>query len=96
MMWPRVSLRANTELMIVRGWTIITDRYIQLCLEEHVMLFASFVGENLLLMQDNVRSHTASVTRAYIQEKNTNDLDGATNRKVLSRSEQILQHFRAF
>lgn len=68
MMWAGISLTANTELVRIRDGTITADRYIQQCLEEHVMPFAPFLGENFRLMQDNARPHIARITRAYLQE----------------------------
>ena len=48
MFWAGISLEAHTELVILRGRSMNADRYITSVLEEHVVPFAPFVGDEFL------------------------------------------------
>ncbi|XP_030745248.1 uncharacterized protein LOC115874281 [Sitophilus oryzae] len=47
-----------------------TDRYITDILESHVVPYGPFIGENFVLMHDNVRPHTARIVQEYLEEVN--------------------------
>jgi hypothetical protein len=47
-----ISLEARTELVIVEHGSITARRYITECLQDHVVPYAEFIGENFILMQD--------------------------------------------
>lgn len=49
-----------------QNWVFIVGANIRL--QEHVVQFSSFVGENFLLVHDNAKPHTAVVVRQYLQE----------------------------
>ena len=42
--------------------------YVSDILEDHLMPFAPFIGENFLLLHDNARPHTARVVNEYLNE----------------------------
>jgi transposase len=63
-----ISLEARTELVIVEHGSITARRYITECLQDHVIAYASFLGENFILMQDNTRPHTAGIVIQYLNE----------------------------
>lgn len=50
MIWARISFTANRELRRVRGVIITADSYIRQYIEEHVISFVPFVGENFRLI----------------------------------------------
>lgn len=66
MVWGSISLEAKTELVFVERLT--SDRYITEILQEHVVPFAPFIGENFIFMQDNARPHTARIVTEYLAE----------------------------
>jgi transposase len=68
MVWGGISLEARTELVIVERSSITARRYITECLQDHVVPYAEFLGENFILMQDNARPHTAGIVRQYLNE----------------------------
>lgn len=47
--------------------TLNSHRYIEQCLEHHVMSYAYF-GNRFIFMYDNDRTHTVSVVRDYATE----------------------------
>lgn len=75
MFWGGMSLEAKTELVFISGPNtgrqsrgLTARRYVEEILEEHVVPFTGFVGENFKLMHDNARPHTATVVRQYLEE----------------------------
>lgn len=48
-----------------------SECYIELCLNDHVMNYAHFIGEEFIFMTDNTRGHTAAVIRDYLFEVGT-------------------------
>lgn len=45
--------------MVIDGGALTADRYITDILQDHVVPFAPHIGENFVLMQDNIRQHVA-------------------------------------
>lgn len=68
MVWGGISLTARTELIFVDGGSLTAHRYITEILEEHVVPFVPFIGDNFLLMQDNARPHVARCVLQYLEE----------------------------
>ncbi|CAK1601121.1 unnamed protein product [Parnassius mnemosyne] len=66
MVWRGICLGARMELVIVTGGTMTADRYIRDILEEYVVPFAPFIGDDFILMQDNARAHSAQSAQAYL------------------------------
>ena len=52
---------SRTSLNVVSSTLVIS-------LKNHVLPFAPFIGENLLLLRDNARPHTARVVNEYLNE----------------------------
>jgi transposase len=50
------------------GVMVMARRYITECLQDHVVPYEDFLGENFILMQDNARPHTAGIVRQYLYE----------------------------
>lgn len=77
MFWGGISLEAKTELVFITGPNIrrqarglTSQRYIEEVLQEHVVPYGGFIGENFLYMHDNARPHTAAIVRQYLEEVN--------------------------
>lgn len=75
MVWGGISLEAKTALVFLVGANsnpgaggLTSERYINEVLEEHVVPYAGYVGENFLFMHDNARPHTAAIVQQYLQE----------------------------
>lgn len=66
MVWAGISFNGRTELIFIEHGTLTADRYIRQCLEDHVVPYAPFVGNNFLFMQDNARPHTARIVMDYL------------------------------
>lgn len=68
MVWGGIGVEARTELVVVHGNRLNSDRYIRDILEPHVVPFAPFVGDNFWFMQDNARPHVARIVNDYLDE----------------------------
>lgn len=66
MVWGGISLTARTELVPISTGTMTAIRYIDECLEPHVMPFAPFIGNEFMFMHDNARPHVANVVKEYL------------------------------
>ncbi|CAH2252341.1 jg2005 [Pararge aegeria aegeria] len=61
---------ARTDLVVIDRGSLTADRYIREVLEENVVPFAPYIGDDFVFMQDNARPHTARVTQAYLNDMN--------------------------
>lgn len=68
MVWGGICFDARTELVIIDGGSLTAQRYVTEILEEHVMPFAPFFDNGMILMQDNARPHTARITQNYLAD----------------------------
>lgn len=68
MLWAGISFEARTDLVFIEGGRLTGARYIQEILEEHVVTFAPFVGDDFVLMHDNARPHVARCVMEYLNE----------------------------
>ena len=59
MVWQRMSLDGCTDLYVLQRGHINVQRYRDDLLEPIVRLYAGAVGENIIVMHDNARPHTA-------------------------------------
>lgn len=72
MVWGGISLTARTALVFIeptahaRGLT--SHRYITEILADHVVPYAGYIGQDMLLMQDNARPHAAYVVTQYLRD----------------------------
>lgn len=67
MFWGGICFEGRTDLVPIRGRSMNADFYVENILEEHVMPFAPFVGDNFIFMQDNARPHVARQVMDYLQ-----------------------------
>lgn len=70
MVWAGICLGARTDLVVIDRGSLTADRYIREVLEENVVPFAPYIGDDFVFMQDNARPHTARVTQAYLNDMN--------------------------
>ena len=68
MVWGGISLTARTDLVVIDNGAMNADRYIRNILEEHVVPFAPYIGENFIFMDDNARPHRARIVQEYLEE----------------------------
>lgn len=68
MVWGGINTQARTELIIVQNGSLTAIRYIEEILQEAVVPFAPFIGDNFVLMQDNARPHVARIVRHYLED----------------------------
>ena len=61
-------MEARTALVRIDRGRLTAHRYITDILEEHVVPFAPYIGDNFMLMHDNARPHVARIVQQYLQE----------------------------
>ena len=64
------SLEARTDLYIVPRGSLTAGRYINEVLQDFVVSYVDFIGNEFLLMHDNARPHTARITQEYLNHTN--------------------------
>lgn len=74
MVWGGVCIGARTELHVIDNGSLTAARYVTEVLEEIVVPFAPFIGEEFILMHDNARPHTAAVVLQYLRDVEINVL----------------------
>lgn len=89
MVWAGISLNYRTELIIIGGRSLNSDRYITDCLMDHVVPFAPIIGENFLLMHDNAPPHVSRVARTFLQDVEINTLDWPARSPDLNPIEHV-------
>lgn len=55
--WGGISLTARTDLVVIHNETVLAERFMLEILDQHVIPFAPYIGENFLLMLDHTRAH---------------------------------------
>lgn len=66
----RNKLPCSSDMHIIQNGILNAERYISYIIEEYVVHFTSFIGENLIFQHDKARPHTARVDRMHLYEKN--------------------------
>uniref|UniRef100_T1HHE3 DDE_3 domain-containing protein n=1 Tax=Rhodnius prolixus TaxID=13249 RepID=T1HHE3_RHOPR len=67
MVWAGFSMGAHTELHVFNRAILNADLYVREILQQYVIPYAPFIGENFIFMQDNARPHTAVCVVQYLQ-----------------------------
>ncbi|KAL1446086.1 hypothetical protein WDU94_015655 [Cyamophila willieti] len=75
MVWGGITLGGRTALYIIEGGALTAERYVAEILEGVVLPFKPFIGDDLILMHDNARPHTAARVSRFIEEAGLEVLD---------------------
>ena len=68
MVWAGISAQGKTDLHIIDNGTLMAIRYVNEILDVYVRPYAGAVGENFILMDDNVHAHRARITDQYLKQ----------------------------
>lgn len=68
MVWGGISYEARTDLVVVSRGSLTAQRYVEEVLQDHVVPFAPFIGDNFTLMHDNARAHIAHIVNEYLDD----------------------------
>lgn len=74
MVWAGISRDACTELVVIDG-SLTAHRYIEEILNNYVVPFSGFIGDDFILMQDNARPHAAICVTQYLAEVGINKMN---------------------
>ena len=77
MVWSGISIDGHTDLVVIHG-NLTTVRYIEQTLLQHVLVATYDVGPEFVLMHDNARAHVTHITRAVLQELDTQEMEWPT------------------
>lgn len=69
MVWGGISWNTPTDLVVIAPPPLNARRYVDEILRPHVIPQHHILGQRFLLMQDNVRPHTARITHHFLEEK---------------------------
>ena len=69
MVWADISFNGKTDLSVVENGTLTAVRYCNEILDRFVRPYASAIGPDFILMDDNARPHRAHVTDAYLERE---------------------------
>lgn len=65
MVWGCISYEAHTNIIVFDRANVDIQRYVEEVLQDHVVPFAPFIGDNFLLIHNNAHAHTARLTTEY-------------------------------
>jgi hypothetical protein len=68
MVWRGICLGARTELAAIDGSSLTGETYTRDILQDHVIRFASYIGEDFTLMQNNVRRPVAQCVTHFLYQ----------------------------
>ena len=66
MVWGGISIDERTDLIVIPG-RLSAQAYIDSVLEDHILPAAYGIGPQFVLMHDNAKPHTATITSDYLQ-----------------------------
>ena len=68
MVWAGISAQGKMDLHVIDNRTLTALWYVNEILDVYVRPYAGAVGENFILMDDNVRAHRAHITDQYLEQ----------------------------
>lgn len=75
MFWGGICFDARTDLVLMQGRSMNAHFYVKNIVEEHVMPFAPFAGDNSIFIQHNARPHVAKEVLEYFRFANILTMD---------------------
>lgn len=68
MIWGGISYNARTDLVEFDRCSVIAYRDLEEGLQDHIVTFTPFIGENFQSLHDNTRCHVARIVIQYLDE----------------------------
>ena len=86
-------LEIRSDLQVIKRSTLTALRYRNEVLDPIVRFFAGAIGDNFILMQDNVHPHTARVCMDYLNRETIEVMDWSAHSPDLNTIEQAWESF---
>ncbi|GBM03753.1 hypothetical protein AVEN_134968-1 [Araneus ventricosus] len=67
MVWAGISLCGHTDLHVFHGGSLTGVKYRDEILDPYVLPYTGAIGNDFILMDDNVRPHRAVVVEVYLE-----------------------------
>ncbi|GFT16727.1 transposable element Tcb2 transposase [Trichonephila clavipes] len=68
LVWAGISLGGHTDLHVFHGGTVTGLRYRDEILDPYVRPYATAIGNDFILMDDNARPHRAGIVEEYLED----------------------------
>jgi hypothetical protein len=89
MVWGCISWDGRTDLVLLNKGTLTGQRYIDDILDNKVRLYAGAVGDQFILMDDNVSPHRARVVQDYLERESIERMDWPARSSDLNQIEHM-------
>lgn len=93
MFWGGITSEVKSDIVFINcgleGESLMTERYKEKVLEDQVIPFAAFYGEEFVLMHDNARPHKAIIVTSYLEDVGIDTLVWPANSPDLNPIEHL-------
>ena len=89
MLWTKISLGDHTNLHVLHGGNLTGVRYRDKILDAIVRPYATVLGNDFILMDDNIRLHRDVLVEDYLESQGLEQMEWSTQFPNLSPIELI-------
>ena len=96
MVWKGIDVKGKTDLYAIENGTLTALRYYNEIRVQFLRPYAGYIGQEFILMDNNVRPHRAHVTNAYLKHETIVHMDwlaGSLDLNPIEHACDILQRW---